>query len=94
MRKPKDERVKLPRAVRHALFSVIGLSGLACVFNVGGGGGISTSLMLLFTGVLSGLASYGFVCLLVDIKKGKNFRGVLKEINKKFKDLLNDPDWN
>ena len=82
MRQVIDDRVKLPRPVRHILFSIIGLSGLACVLNVGRDGGLSTSFVLLFTGILSGLASYGFVCLLVDIKKGKNFRGILNEINK------------
>ena len=79
-----DERVKLPKALRHILFMLFGISGIALMTGGGYQENYIDSLLLFVSGVYAGLASYGAFSLISDIKAAKSIRGFFKNLINKF----------
>lgn len=82
-----DERVKLPPLVAHFLWFVVGISGFFYIYSAGVR---PTSVFWLVVKVLlgamfCGFASYGLVCFIKDIKKGKTLKGTINEIKNTIK---------
>ena len=94
MKHPIDERVKLPKFVRHILFMVFGISGIVLMTKGNYEASYIDSLLLFVSSVYAGLASYGCFCLLHDIKKSTSIKGFFKEIVNKFEITFYDNDNN
>ena len=84
MKKVLDERVRLPKFVRHILFMIFGISGILLMTKGNYEASYIDSLLLFVSSVYAGLASYGCFCLLHDIKKSTSIKGFFKEIIDKF----------
>ena len=86
------DRVEMPRAFKHLLFFTLGISGLVYIYNGSEEVGVGLSFTILASGILSTLASYGLISLIADIKKGKTFKGFIKEFVKKIESIAYDTD--
>ena len=81
----KDERVKLPLVTTHILWVTAGVSGITFVLNEGAAI-YFTHIFLMFAGsVFGGIFSYGLINLIGDIRRGRNVKGVIKELKKNIK---------
>tara|TARA_R110000803_G_scaffold205628_1_gene272432 strand:- start:3834 stop:4115 length:282 start_codon:yes stop_codon:yes gene_type:complete len=86
----EQANIKMPSILRHFLFFTTGISGLAYLFKGQEEVGFGFSIMLVVSGVLSALASYGFISLLADIKKAKTWCNFCKTVTNRIKYLIND----
>ena len=84
MKKVLDERVRLPKFVRHILFMVFGISWIMLMTKGNYEASYIDSLLLFVSSVYAGLASYGCFCLLHDIKKSTSIKGFFRNIIDKF----------
>jgi hypothetical protein len=89
MKTPIDETQPLPLFAQHVLFFIFGFSGILIINNEIEGT-FTESLLLLFNGLNSGLATYGLAKLIGDIRRGKNLKGVLNEIRLTLKKAFDD----
>tara|TARA_R110000803_G_scaffold14437_1_gene40096 strand:+ start:390 stop:644 length:255 start_codon:yes stop_codon:yes gene_type:complete len=80
-----DERVELPKALKHLVFATFGVSGLVMMIKGGSVNDYTDSLLLLAGGIFSAFATYGLASLVSDIKKAKSLAGLWKMISDKFK---------
>jgi hypothetical protein len=82
MKKIKDERVKLPPFIVHLLLCLVGVIGL---IQISGGhpDSLIDSLTILLASIFSGLAFWGAVSIICDIKEGKTWKGFIKVIKRK-----------
>ena len=94
MKKVLDERVRLPKFVRHILFMVFGISGIVLMTKGHYQASYIDSLLLFVSSVYAGLASYGAFCLLHDIKKSTSIGGFFRNIIDKFEITFYDSDNN
>jgi len=94
MKKVLDERVRLPKFVRHILFMVFGISGIMLMTNGNYEATYIDSLLLFVSSVYAGLASYGAFCLLHDIKKSTSIKGFFRNIIDKFEITFYDNNNN
>tara|TARA_R110000772_G_scaffold33245_2_gene81014 strand:+ start:8864 stop:9148 length:285 start_codon:yes stop_codon:yes gene_type:complete len=94
MRKVLDERVRLPKFVRHILFMIFGISGIVLMTRGNYEASYLDSLLLLVSSIYAGLASYGAFCLLHDIKKSTSIGGFFRNIIDKFEITFYDSDTN
>ena len=84
MKKVLDERVRLPKFVRHILFMIFGISGIVLMTKGNYEASYIDSLLLFVSSVYAAMASYGAFSLLHDIKKSTSVKGFFKEIVNKF----------
>ena len=94
MKKVLDERVRLPKFVRHILFMIFGISGIVLMTRGHYEASYLDSLLLLVSSIYAGLASYGAFCLLHDIKKSTSIKGFFRNIIDKFEITFYDNDNN
>jgi len=94
MKKVLDERVRLPKFVRHILFMTFGISGILLITKGHYQASYIDSLLLFVSSVYAGLASYGAFCLLHDIKKSTSIGGFFRNIIDKFEITFYDSDNN
>lgn len=95
MRHPIDERVRMPKLLRHILFFVFGISGVMALNRpLNAEYDYLDSMVLLVSAIYGGLASYGAFNLLHDIKKHKTFKGFIKNITNKFEITFYDNNRN
>ena len=80
-----DERQEMPDIVIHLIWMAFGLGGLFLTINESNDVGYSDSLYLLACIIFSGFASYGVLNFIGDLKKGKSWRGVIREIKNNIK---------
>ena len=85
----ENGRVTLDPIFLNILIFVIGVSGLMLIRNTRNGISMDyvDSFILLFYGIFSGLAFYGFVSLLADIKKSNSISDFMNNFIKKMFDL-------
>ena len=86
-----DERVTLHPVFLNILIFVVGVSGLMLIRNTGSdiNMGYVDSFILLFYGIFSGFAFYGFVSLLADIKKSNSISDFMNNFIKKMENENN-----
>jgi len=94
MKKVLDERVRLPKFIRHILFMIFGISGIVLMTKGNYEATYIDSLLLFVSSVYAGLASYGAFCLLHDIKKSTSIGGFFRNIIDKFEITFYDSDNN
>ena len=94
MKKVLDERVRLPKFVRHILFMTFGISGIVLMTRGHYEASYIDSLLLFVSSVYAGLASYGAFCLLHDIKKSTSIGGFFRNIIDKFEITFYDNNNN
>jgi len=95
MKQPLDERVRLPRFLKHLLFMIFGLSGVMMMNRPQGVEyDYFDSLILLVSAIYGALASYGAFNLLHDIKKHKTVKDFLNNIINKFEITFYDDNRN
>jgi len=94
MKKVLDERVRLPKFIRHILFMIFGISGIVLMTKGNYEATYIDSLLLFVSSVYAGLASYGAFCLLHDIKKSTSIGGFFRNIIDKFEITFYDNNNN
>ena len=94
MKKVLDERVRLPKFIRHILFMIFGISGIVLMTKGNHEATYIDSLLLFVSSVYAGLASYGAFCLLHDIKKSTSIGGFFRNIIDKFEITFYDNNNN
>ena len=80
MKKPIDDRVELPLLFKHLLISVIGVTGLCYTLNGNVKPHYTDSLIIFALAIFSGCATFGFFSILAILKKGGNFKDVIKKL--------------
>ena len=85
-----DERVKMPKALRHLVFATFGISGIALMFRGSYEADYTDSILLLAGGIFSSFAIYGLTSLIEDIQQSKTWDDLWSRIKNKFKIFLYD----
>ena len=80
MKKPIDDRVKLPLLFKHLLISVVGITGVYYTLKGGSQPNYTDSLIIFLLAIFSGLATYGLFSILAILKKGGSFKDVIKKL--------------
>ena len=78
----------MPSVLRHFLFFTTGISGVMYMFQGHQEVGFGFSATLVAYGLLSALASYGFISLATDIKKARSIDGVWRIIKNRALELF------
>ena len=77
MKKPIDDRVKLPLLFKHLLISVVGITGVYYTLKGESQPNYTDSLIIFLLAIFSGLATYGLFSILAILKKGGSFKDVI-----------------
>ena len=88
--KVQDDRMTLPPLARYFIIMAFGVVGFTFFINDGAVVGVSDSMIMLRSIIVGALTSYGFVNLIINIKKGRTLKGTLNEIVNTFRELLYD----
>ena len=80
MKKPIDDRVKLPLLFKHLLISVVGITGVYYTLKGGAEPNYTDSLIIFLLAIFSGCATFGLFSILAILKQGGSFKDVFKKL--------------
>ena len=87
MKKIIDERVRMPLILHSIFWATFGICGTMFIVNSGNDVHFSESMRMLSQGITSGLAGWGLVNIIVDIRKGKTVKGFIQRIKRTLKSI-------
>jgi hypothetical protein len=82
MKKVVDERVRMPLIFHSIFWATFGICGTMFIVNSGNDVHFSESIRMLSQGITSGLAGWGLVNIIVDIRRGKTVKGFIQRMRK------------
>ena len=94
MKKPIDDRVKMPLIFKHFIISVIGITGLCYTLNGDVKPHYTDSLIVFSLAIFSGCASFGLFSILAIFKKGGSLKDVINKMIDNIEIVFKDDNRN